>query len=190
MAILRVRDAYGNVHDISCIKGKSAYEYAVDGGYSGTESEFAEKMAAELPNALQVQFTLDSNNNITSDKTISEILEAYDNGQYVNGFLTNDSSVLLVLCCAMPEEQLVIFSTLDPNDVRRQGYLFGVVDLGSDIWNISSDMALASLADIPSIPATLPNPNALTITIGDTTVTYDGSVAKSIEIADGSEVSY
>lgn len=27
--------------------GKSAYEYAVEGGYSGTESEFAEKLAAE-----------------------------------------------------------------------------------------------------------------------------------------------
>ena len=29
--------------------GKSAYAYAVDGGYTGTEAEFAEKMAAEIP---------------------------------------------------------------------------------------------------------------------------------------------
>ena len=29
--------------------GKSAYAYAVDGGYTGTEEEFAEKMAAPLP---------------------------------------------------------------------------------------------------------------------------------------------
>lgn len=34
------------------------------------------------------------------------------------------------------------------------------------------------------------NPNALTIKVGDTTVTYDGSAAKTIEIADGSEVKY
>lgn len=29
--------------------GKSAYQYAVDGGYTGTEQEFAAKMAAEIP---------------------------------------------------------------------------------------------------------------------------------------------
>lgn len=29
--------------------GKSAYQYAQDGGYTGTEAEFAEKLAAEIP---------------------------------------------------------------------------------------------------------------------------------------------
>lgn len=32
--------------------GKSAYQYAVDGGYTGTEAEFAEKLAQEIPSAL------------------------------------------------------------------------------------------------------------------------------------------
>ena len=32
---------------IESLRGKSAYEYAVDGGYKGTEAEFAAKMAAE-----------------------------------------------------------------------------------------------------------------------------------------------
>ena len=45
MAILKVRDADGKVTEIPAIKGKSAYEYAKDGGYTGTEEEFAEKMA-------------------------------------------------------------------------------------------------------------------------------------------------
>lgn len=35
-----------------------------------------------------------------------------------------------------------------------------------------------------------PNPNALTIKIGSTIVTYDGSSAQTVEIADGTEVSY
>ena len=35
-----------------------------------------------------------------------------------------------------------------------------------------------------------PNPNALTVKIGSTTVTYDGSSAKTVKIADGTEVSY
>lgn len=41
-----------------------------------------------------------------------------------------------------------------------------------------------------TVPTALKNPNALTIKIGSTTVTYDGSAAKTVEIADGSEVSY
>ena len=40
------------------------------------------------------------------------------------------------------------------------------------------------------IPTALPNPNALKIKIGSTTVTYDGSSAQTVEIADGTEVSY
>ena len=32
---------------IESLRGKSAYEYALDGGYKGTEAEFAAKMAAE-----------------------------------------------------------------------------------------------------------------------------------------------
>lgn len=47
-SILKVRDADGTVHEIYSIQGKSAYQYAQDGGYTGTEEEFAEKMAAPL----------------------------------------------------------------------------------------------------------------------------------------------
>lgn len=45
MAILKIRDSDGNVQEIPVIKGKSAYEYAQDGGYTGTEEEFANKLA-------------------------------------------------------------------------------------------------------------------------------------------------
>ena len=51
-AILKVRDANGTVHEIHSLKGKSAYQYAVEGGYTGTETEFAEKLAAEMPDKL------------------------------------------------------------------------------------------------------------------------------------------
>ena len=46
------------------------------------------------------------------------------------------------------------------------------------------------ISQIPTVPDVLPNPNALTIKIGSTTVTYDGSTAQTVTIADGSEVSY
>ena len=41
-----------------------------------------------------------------------------------------------------------------------------------------------------SIPTALKNPNALTINLGGTTVIYDGSEAKTVDIANGNEVSY
>lgn len=50
---------------------------------------------------------------------------------------------------------------------------------------------LARASDIPSIPATLPNPNELNIKIGDTTTSYDGRKATTVEIpaASSSDVS-
>lgn len=45
-------------------------------------------------------------------------------------------------------------------------------------------------ANKTTVPTALKNPKALTIKIGGTTVTYDGSAAKTVTIADGSEVSY
>ena len=45
-------------------------------------------------------------------------------------------------------------------------------------------------ANKTAVPTALKNPNALTIKIGGTTVTYDGSAAKTVTIADGSEVAY
>ena len=57
-SILKVRDADGTVHEIHALQGKSAYQYAVDGGYTGTEAEFAEKMAREkYPNPNALTFT-------------------------------------------------------------------------------------------------------------------------------------
>lgn len=43
---------------------------------------------------------------------------------------------------------------------------------------------------LENAPFTLPNPNALTIKIGDESVVYDGSSAQTIEIADGNGVAY
>lgn len=43
---------------------------------------------------------------------------------------------------------------------------------------------------LSQIPTVLPNPEALTIQIGGTSITYDGSTAQTVTIADGTEVSY
>ena len=57
-SILKVRDADGTVHEIHALQGKSAYQYAVEGGYTGTEAEFAAKLAAEkVANPYALTFT-------------------------------------------------------------------------------------------------------------------------------------
>lgn len=48
MAILKVKDQNGNIIEIPAIQGnngKSAYEYAKEGGYTGTEAEFMASLA-------------------------------------------------------------------------------------------------------------------------------------------------
>lgn len=45
MAILTIKDKDGNLTDIPAIRGKSAYQYAKEGGYAGTEKEFKEILA-------------------------------------------------------------------------------------------------------------------------------------------------
>lgn len=54
----------------------------------------------------------------------------------------------------------------------------------------ANQLAQQIISQIPTVPSALPNPEALTIKIGSTTVTYDGSSAQTVEIADGTEVAY
>lgn len=44
---------------------------------------------------------------------------------------------------------------------------------------------VAAKGDIPKIPTSLKNPNALSIKIGKTTTSYDGSAAKTVKIPEG-----
>ena len=57
----------------------------------------------------------------------------------------------------------------------------------SDVWDVPVRIELMTQN---IAPAALPNPKALTIRIGGTTVMYDGSTAQTVTIADGTEVGY
>lgn len=47
MSVLKIKDSGNQWVGIPTINGKSAYAYAVDGGYTGTEAQFALKLAQE-----------------------------------------------------------------------------------------------------------------------------------------------
>lgn len=62
MSVLKIRDENGNFIDVPVIRGgkgepgkdgKSAYQHAVDGGYTGTEQEFNEMIGSLSPEDLQ-----------------------------------------------------------------------------------------------------------------------------------------
>lgn len=60
--------------------------------------------------------------------------------------------------------------------------LCGFTQSGQWVFNSTT---LAEKKDIPIVPSALKNPNALTIKIGSNTVTYDGSSAQTVDMAEG-----
>lgn len=61
--------------------GKSAYEYALEGGFSGTEEQFCEKLGTDyVGGAFYVTVTVNSDGTKTADKTVEEIEAAYQAG--------------------------------------------------------------------------------------------------------------
>lgn len=156
--------------------GKTAYQYAVEGGYTGTETEFAEKLAQE-----QLTGTTDT-------LTPKQVYDAVSAGIPVKVQHIDSTYGLLSFTefnVAESMEVIVSQTIVYYNGVCILAELFGnIIQDGG--WGFFS----TTLAEKTDIPSSLPNPNALTIKIGSTAVTYDGSKAQTVTIDDGTEVSY
>lgn len=63
-----------------------------------------------------------------------------------------------------------------------------LVDYAKKTEVLESLAEYAKKTEIPTIPESLKNPNALTIKVGDTTTTYDGSEAKMIDVSTGESI--
>ena len=146
--------------------GKSAYQYAVEGGYTGAEAEFAAKMAAE-------QLT-----GTTNELTPKQVYDAVSAGipvkvQYFEetfGWLSYTNFSVAETMNAIAANTIVYF-----NGVYILGELLG--DKSDNTWVFMA----TTLAQKTDIPTTLPNPHALTFT-GAVTGTYDGSEPLSVQI--------
>ena len=161
--------------------GKSAYQYAVEGGYTGTEAEFAEKLASGY--IFYIDLAGDAPN-YTCQVAMDDIKAAYNAGyNLVCRCQLGEYTATLPLFVPMPTANIWVFSgsgALDEMGFSAQSFTIA----------ITSNGVMAQQTFLMTKDGKLPNPNALTIKIGSTTVTYDGSTAKTVEIADGSEVSY
>ena len=139
--------------------GKSAYQYAVEGGYTGTEAEFAEKLAS---GALTVHVT-DNNGTLSADKSYSDISNAINTGIPV---LVDYYGTGLPLIQAYADGLAFGTFTCDESGV------------GTVIIEITPN---GEVYDISAVVATLPNPNAITFT-GAVNGSYNGSAPMSVNI--------
>ena len=148
--------------------GKSAYSYAQDGGYTGTEEEFAEKLASE---ALIVHIT-DNNGTLSADKTYIDIRDAIIAGTTV---LVDYGGPALPLIGATDALFFGTFVCSNDDMGARVGTLIIEITKNGKVHDLSADV---------HIPKTLPNPYPLPFT-GAVTGSYNGSSAKTIEIPIG-----
>lgn len=68
--------------------GKSAYQYAVDGGYTGTEEEFATKMATDMKMSVHITGSGTTESPYVCDTTFSDMYDAYYNGYEITATFT------------------------------------------------------------------------------------------------------
>ena len=115
----------------------------------------------------------------TADKTAEEVYAAYTAGYAVYAIVNLSDftypTILSMTACFKDSSQVALaFITLTEFRVV-------LVQYSNSAWFVAN-ATLAYKDDIPTIPEYLPNPNALNIKIGDTTTSYDGSAAKTVEI--------
>lgn len=145
--------------------GKSAYQYAVEGGYIGTETEFAEKLTS---GAMIVTIT-DNNGTLSAGKSFMEIWDAIFAGTPV--YVWYDGSVFPLVGIA---DSLLFGAIQCANDDR------GAI-IATPMIEITENNEVNDLSAQLDIPTTLPNPHAITFT-GAVTGSYDGSNTMTVNI--------
>ena len=133
----------------------------------------------DVKSAFYVTVTQEENGSVTADKTAEEVYAAYEAGYAVYALLNNykryPAILPMITCLNISGQVSLVFAVL----TGPKGLV--AVNYNGSVWSIITG-TLASSEDIPTIPEHLPNPNALNIKIGDTTTSYDGSAAKTVEI--------
>lgn len=173
-----------SVDAASLLKGKTAHNAA------------GEQIVGEVDDvkgAFYVTVTQGDGNSATADKTPVEVYAAYAAGYAVYAlvkFRFLGYQYILPLSLAYNDSiDIVLAFTAAGSPGPTERPLYATVSSIFGKWSAWVG-TLARPEDMPTIPAALKNPNALTVKIGSTTVTYDGSTAQTVTIDDGTEVAY
>lgn len=174
--------------------GKSAYAFAQDGGYTGTEEDFAAKLAEEAPRAFYITVT-QSGTTYSADRTVEEIEAAYQagrslhcycysaldkmtyclsyGGRYNDGaaFAFGNASCQGVMTVIITGSVVQVVEGPIPSKTSQLTNDSGFLTT-APVTSVNGQTGAVQL-DIPTVPSALPNPKALTINGS----TYDGSTA-------------
>lgn len=150
----------------------------VVGGGGGTVTS-VNGATGEVKSTFYVTITIAEDESISADKTLEEIYTAYEKGYAVYAKIASSPQIILPLTIAVHSgnDYAVVFN--------------GAVTFGDTIeYAISNDgsgwtIYAKDIAFKDNIPTALKNPYSLNIKIGDTTTSYDGSAAKTVEIPEG-----
>ena len=180
MAVLYIRNSSGECEGGQSLNGKTAYQAAKEGGYTGTESEFNTKLAQEIPTALPNPQPITINGQRYDGSEAVEVNVAAEGGG-----ATVELDTTLTQSGKAADAKVVGDKLTELNEANAAQ--------NTEIAKKANDAELAKVAKsgsytdltnkptIPTVPSTLPNPNALTFT-GAVNETYDGSTAKSVAI--------
>lgn len=125
-------------------------------------------------------------NPITADKTAAEIWKAYQDGYSVFAMVVVDGLYPYTLPLVLPMDAETFGFAAVGQLSEDSAPMTVCLAYNAGEWRFFT----CEIAPSDAIPKALKNPKALTLKIGSTTVTYDGSTAQTVEIADGTEVSY
>lgn len=153
--------------DIPGIPGKSSYQYAKEGGYTGTEEEFKAKMAAEsTPFYVEVTASEDGSSWV-ANKTFEEIEKAYKSGVALYADLLVEGSFLRCPLLSLASEEgfaAAIFSLV-------------MCDGSAIVTLIMPDTVEVQDSSVtPELPT-------LMLKIGDKIVAYNGTEGKSLVVS-------
>ena len=136
----------------------------------------------DVKSTFYVTVTQEGDYTATADKTAEEVYAAYVAGYAVYAIVNLSSlnePLILPMTSVFKQSNQVLLAFITLTEFRVV-----IVQYSGAAWFVATG-TLASSEDIPTIPEVLPNPNALNIKIGDTTTSYDGSAAKTVEIPKG-----
>ena len=153
-------------------QGKSAYQYAKDGGYTGTETEFSKKLASGYN--FYIDLAGDAPN-YTCQVAIDDIKAAYNAGYNLVCRCQVDSyTATFPLFLPMPDDNVWLFS--GSGALAEMRFVAQALTIA-----ITANGVLVQQTFFATIYDELPNPNALTFT-GAVTGSYDGSAPMTVNI--------
>lgn len=155
--------------------GKSAFQYAQDGGYTGTEEDFTTKLAQEILSGT------------TDNLTPAQIHAAISAGRPVKVQYTSNSYGVLLFTAFNIAETLNAIVSQTIVMYKNEYVLAELCGLPESVKWLFYSTTLAEKKDIPTVPSSLKNPHALTSKAGSNTVTYDGSSAQTVDMASGED---